>query len=550
MSKSPVIRVLFVDDNQDLGNLFQLFLEGTTDFNIYTCTSAESGLDYLSEHTVDAIISDYSMPDMNGIEFLKVIRQQYPEMPFIILTGDDSKETAIDALNSGADFYQNKGGDLDIQIIDITHKIRILVSQREAEKSIRRKDAILEAISYAADQFLKGNLFQIDSHAIISQLGNATEADQVCLYNIKESKESGSLMYDIRASWSRTGVMNDISPLQWPQRWHQVLADSHPFSGNPDDGSSEESEFLKSSGIKSILILPINANAILCGYLIFINQHQVFQRSAIEIQTLRMAAEVIGSARYRKHIEEFFKCPVEEAILGIFLLCGNDLRYVNPRICSIFGYQREELLKMEDPLIIIHPNDREMVRKHIYQTLEGSDPTHPFECIGVKKDQKEIFLEIYLTTIKCQGSQCVAGNLIDVSDRKMIQQSLQESEQRYRRLAEQLDDLIIVIDTNWQISYANPAASSVFPRSISGDSMDVRDILKGDIFIEFINIVQESMNDGSIRAWSMEISLPEQGRTWYDISITPLKVDDSQISSIVIYFHDVSYRVQKEEEIR
>jgi len=132
----------------------------------------------------------------------------------------------------------------------------------------------------------------------------------------------------------------------------------------------------------------------------------------------------------------------------------------------------------------------------------------------------------------------------------MIQQSLQESEQRYRRLAEQLDDLIIVIDTNWQISYVNPAAASVFPQSESEDISDVRDVLKGDIFIEFIHLLEQSMEDGSIRAWSMEIVLPEQGNTWYDISITPLKVDDGQISSVVIYFHDVSYRVQREEEIR
>jgi len=58
------------------------------------------------------------------------------------------------------------------------------------------------------------------------------------------------------------------------------------------------------------------------------------------------------------------------------------------------------------------------------------------------------------------------------------------------------------------------------------------------------------MNDGSIKTLTMDFILPEQGTTWYDISITPLRVDEEQITSIVIYFHDVSYRIQHEEEIR
>jgi nitrogen-specific signal transduction histidine kinase len=57
------------------------------------------------------------------------------------------------------------------------------------------------------------------------------------------------------------------------------------------------------------------------------------------------------------------------------------------------------------------------------------------------------------------------------------------------------------------------------------------------------------MQDGTVRTWSMHINL-EQGTTWFDITITPLKVDETQISSVVIYFHDVSFRVQREEEIR
>ena len=549
MQEVPLIRVLFIDDNEDLGDLFRMLLEARGDFSVHSCTSATEGLAYISGNRVDAIISDYSMPEMDGISFLKEIRRRLPNIPFIILTGEDSKETAIDALNAGADFYQNKGDELDIQIIDIAHKVGILVAQREAEEAVRRKDDILEAISYAAEQYLKGNILQIDSRDILGRLGLATQADLVSLYNIKESKETGKLLYDSPATWSQSGTISELPPKLWPERWLAILSKTHYFTEDRSQLPAEEGALLDKVHVDSILILPIFANTLLCGYLVF-EDHEYKRRASIEIQTLRMAAEIIGSARYRRHIEEFYKCPVEEAILGVFLLCGDEFKYVNPKICSIFGFQREELLKMQNPYALVRKEDQQQFRQHILMIREGKYTSQHFECIGVKKDGSEIFVEMYLTTIKCHESRCVACNLIDVTDRRQIQLSLQESEERYRRLAEQLDDLILVIDTSGLVSYLNPAAASTFSHVSTNIGTDIRSILTGEDFSGLLDLVTEAMNDGSIKTWSMHMKIPDQGVTWYDISITPLKIEDGQISSIVINFHDISYRVLQEEEIR
>ena len=546
----PVIRVLFVDDNQDLCKLFQLFLESSKEFEVHTCTSAAQGLVYIANNPVDAIISDYAMPEMNGLDFLKYIKKDFPLIPFIILTGEDNKETAIEALNSGADFYQNKGEELDIQTRDIGNKIRLLVTQRESEASIRRKDAILEAISYAADQFLKGNLLHIDSRDILGRLGAATGADQVILYNVRDCTDTEVSSYEIPVSWPQASSEKRVSPTSWPARWLQELSRLRFFNGHLSSLPENEARIFNAVGAKSILALPIYANAILCGYLVFEDHTRELRRTPIEIQTLRMAAEIIGSARYRRHIEEFYKCPVEEAILGVFLLCGKKFRYVNPRICSIFGYRKEDLLKMDNPMAIIHPDDRDLFLKHVLMTFEGRNPSHHFECTGLRSDGKEIFLDIYMTSIKCQETRCVAGNLIDVTDRRQMQQSLQESEQRYRRLAEQIDDLIMVVDPSWKITYLNPAAQSAFPSVLPGHKEDLRELFVNERFSPFFTLINDSMTDGSIRSWSMELTLPSEKHAWFDISITPLKIDEGQVSSLVISFHDVSDRVHREEEIR
>lgn len=550
MQKLPDIRVLFIDDNQDLCNLFQLFLESDSGFQVHTCTSALDGLLFLADNAVDAIISDYAMPEMDGILFLKEVKKKYPEIPFIILTGEDSKETAIEALNSGADFYQNKGEELDIQTRDIGNKIRLLVSQRSARDAVRRKDAILEAISYAADQFLKGNYLHIDSREILGRLGRATGAERVILYNNQEALHRTSSIYDSPAIWPFPDSQHTIEPSRWPEQWKIDLSDNRIVIGSISNLEGVEAALFHTTGVKSILILPIYANSILCGYLVFEDQTHEVSRSPIEIQSLRMAAEVIGSARYRRHIEEFYKFPVEEAILGVFLLCGNSFRYVNPRLCTLFGYEKDELLALQNPVKLIHPADKDIFLRHILMTFEGIDPANHFECTGIRKDGREIYLDIYLTAIRCQDRRCVAGNLIDVTDRRMMQQSLLESEQRYRTLAEQIDDLILVLDSSWEVTFMNPAAREVF----SNLSLYVPDSFhcsfSDESYQPFLSLVLQSMNDGEIRSWSMTIPLPDGRHAWFDISISPLKVDDTQVSSMVITFHDVSDRVSREEEIR
>ena len=85
----------------------------------------------------DAIISDYQMPDIDGITFLRTVRMQHPDMPFILFTGRGREEVVIEAINSGADSYVQKGGDPRAQFKELTHLIRQIVRRRKAENELR-----------------------------------------------------------------------------------------------------------------------------------------------------------------------------------------------------------------------------------------------------------------------------------------------------------------------------------------------------------------------------------------------------------------------------
>jgi PAS domain S-box-containing protein len=129
--------VLYVDDENSLLELGKLFLENIGDFAIETATSAMRGLEILQSRTFDAIISDYQMPEMDGIVFLKEIRSRHGDLPFILFTGKGREEVVIQAINNGADFYLQKGGDPESQFAELGHKIQQAVQRKRAEDALR-----------------------------------------------------------------------------------------------------------------------------------------------------------------------------------------------------------------------------------------------------------------------------------------------------------------------------------------------------------------------------------------------------------------------------
>jgi PAS domain S-box-containing protein len=131
--------VLYVDDEPNLLDLGRLFLEKSGEFRVTTSTSAREELSSPSIRSFDLILSDYQMPDMDGITFLKAVREQHGDIPFILFTGRGREEVVIDAINNGADFYLQKGGDARSQFAELAHKIRRAVRRKQAELLLREQ---------------------------------------------------------------------------------------------------------------------------------------------------------------------------------------------------------------------------------------------------------------------------------------------------------------------------------------------------------------------------------------------------------------------------
>jgi len=107
---AETITVLLVDEDTEVLELTQTFLEREDDaLDVETVTSAPVALEKLEAASFDCVVSDYSMPEMTGVEFLEAVRERSPGLPFFFFTGKDSEE--IEAVAESADItgYVQKG---------------------------------------------------------------------------------------------------------------------------------------------------------------------------------------------------------------------------------------------------------------------------------------------------------------------------------------------------------------------------------------------------------------------------------------------------------
>ncbi len=131
-----MISILYVDDEQCLLDLTKRFLEKDPEMQVDTVISAAEALEKIKSRPYDIIVSDYQMPDMDGIAFLKILKTRGTTTPFILYTGRGREEVVIEAINNGATFYLQKGGGVKAQYAELAHKIRLAVEKKRAEQAL------------------------------------------------------------------------------------------------------------------------------------------------------------------------------------------------------------------------------------------------------------------------------------------------------------------------------------------------------------------------------------------------------------------------------
>jgi PAS domain S-box-containing protein len=172
VSTSTPIRVLHVDDEPEFGDMVAEFLEREdAQLDVTSVTSAAAGIERLDGAQFDCVVSDYDMPDQNGLQLFESVRDSHPDLPFILFTGKGSEDVASDAISAGVDDYLQKQGGTG-QYTLLAHRITNAVAQYRSKQEI---EASQERLSLFFEQSPLGALEWTESFDVARMNEKAEE---------------------------------------------------------------------------------------------------------------------------------------------------------------------------------------------------------------------------------------------------------------------------------------------------------------------------------------------------------------------------------------
>jgi len=172
--------ILYVDDEPNLLQIAKIFLERSGDFRVGT------------------------MPEMDGIAFLKAVRERFGDIPFILFTGRGREEVVINAINNGADFYIQKGGDPKTQYAELAHQIKKAIERHQAQSALKDSEQRLSDII----NFLPDATFVIDRSGHVIAWNRAIE--EMTKVPAEEILGKGDYEYAIPFYGERRPILIDL----------------------------------------------------------------------------------------------------------------------------------------------------------------------------------------------------------------------------------------------------------------------------------------------------------------------------------------------------
>jgi len=408
------IRVLYVDDEPSLLEIAQIFLEQNGEFVVETATSAREALNSQQIPSYDVIISDYQMPDMDGLAFLKVVRERFGDLPFILFTGRGREEIVIEAINNGVDFYIQKGGSPEAQFAELALKIRKAVGRKRTETALYESERRLRQLIQEAPEALA--MFDREMRYIVAS------RRWIADYHLGDREIVGHSHYEI---------FPEIS------EYHKVI---HRRSLAGEVLSNDDDKFLRQDGSVQWLsweARPWYETGNTIGGIILFSE---------DITQRKVAEETV--ARSKDYLKQIFSSV--RAGIVIIDAQSHQVLDINPAGAAMIGLPREQIVGTPCHR---HICPAESGRCPITDLHHDVDNTERMLLTG---DGKQIPIIKYVTRTILDGRECLLETFIDNRERRLAEDALRASEEKYRLLTETTDDIIYMMDTNGIFTHISP----------------------------------------------------------------------------------------------
>lgn len=416
------ISVLHVDDEPDVSELAALYLERESeDIEVSTVSSPSDALDALDSAAIDCIVSDYDMPESNGLEFLDAVREEYPDLPFILFTGKGSEEIASEAISAGVTDYLQKQVGTD-QYTMLANRIHNAVEHYRTESALRESEEKYRTVVERSHDAIY--IYQDEQFLFVN--------DRAC---------------------EITGY--DEEELYGMNIWNLVHEGDH--------ARIKEIAERRARGERS----PSTYEARV------VTKSDEIRHCEFSVQSITHSGEqaALGSVRdltKRRQTEQRFEALIDQSMDILTVLSEEaDIRYRSAAVEEVLGYDQDELIG-HDAFQYIHPDDREDVRSEFQKCLEN--PDYEAEATFRWRHDDGAWRRLESRARNHLDDPAIEGVVInsrDVTERE-------QEKQWFQALISDSTDIITVIDPDGTIQFESASVESLLgydPEELVGDSV-------------------------------------------------------------------------------
>ncbi len=316
---------------------------------------------------------------------------------------------------------------------------RDVTEQVQTEEALRRRDAILEAVSFAAEKLLSQGDWEENIQSVLERLGHAVSVSRACIFE-NHAGPRGELVSRQRFEWTSPEVIPQIgnSRLQlfsWEENglaeWRNELRRGNVVQGVTCELSQATRQHLEAQGIKSLINVPIFVGELWWGLIGFTDCVSARQWSATETEALRAAARTLGAALHRKGVDEtlhkadeLVKAVVHSSPVALTALdCNDNVVMFSPAAEKMFGWRAEEVLGK--PLPYVSQVERESHHAILSQLMGGQS----LENVELRRKRRDgTYVDFQLSTAPIFDAQgkviAYLGVMNDITERKRAEEKL------------------------------------------------------------------------------------------------------------------------------
>ena len=412
------IRVLHVDDDEQFGTLTTSFLGRFGDFDVRTHQRYEDAVDAIDEASFDCVVCDYDLGEYDGLDVLEAVRDDDPDVPFLLFTAKGSERVASDAIAAGATDYLQKGSGASSQFELLANRIESAVSEARTRARLQESRQRVRRL-----------------HAVARELETCTTDEDVYRTTLDAAKDI------LDFEW--VFVLAPVSG-RFETRPRDHEGDYLPNDGFGLDegvvaetfrtGESARIEDLQASSVaepsndafRAGLSVPVGDTAVLQAVSDEPGAFDEYDREHAELLASHAAA-----ALDRIENEQLYRTLVEQSHDGIYVYQGSSFAFVNDRVSELTGYEVAELYEM-DLWELVHEDDRKYVQDSARTAGEGPIVR---EARVVRADGEVRHMALSTAKITYDGEPAFMGAARDVTDRKRREAELERTNERLEQFA-------------------------------------------------------------------------------------------------------------------